>query len=193
MSIIDKKSQSEFRILTFLIIAFITSVVLLWFQYQQIETQNYQSTQRMVERINELIDQLNDVKNEYNYIKQILAISDDVLKNLTSGQRLVQTLHFVEVVWIDNETQGIIVKNTGDTPLTDFKVYLNNEQLTSLTKIGILYPGDSGIIVLPLDDWKRFHDAVCCLKITTIQGVEVQLGASKLGKFVTGYFVKIEK
>lgn len=85
-------------------------------------------------------------------IKDYFGVSDELVEKIISG-RLRVSLEFVGFI---NGTNAIIVRNSGDAPLSDFLVVLDGEEVVPVIAPDILLPESYGIILFDDAAWERF-------------------------------------
>ncbi len=88
-----------------------------------------------------------DFGAKYQTLVEFLDMPKDALDKIVSGNSLVGSFSYVDAF----ETEDIIaitVKNSGDVPLSGFKVFAENAEILTDIAPDILYPQSKGIIVL---------------------------------------------
>ncbi len=100
-------------------------------------------------------------------VKDYFGISDEIIEKMAKG-RLRVSLEFTGFF----EPDGIIVRNSGDAPLSGFYMLLDNQRIPPMIAPDILFPDSYGIILLDDVAWGRFSD-VKVAEINTKQGASL--------------------
>jgi hypothetical protein len=107
----------------------------------------------------------------YDTLVHFLGIPDENINKIISSKTLEGSLSYV-YAFETEDLMVIVIKNTGDLPLSGFKVLLDNKETALEIAPDILYPQSKGALII---DKSNISSAEKTVSIKTRQNAEIRI------------------
>ncbi len=108
-------------------------------------------------------------ESEADMIKDYIGIPDEIIEKISTSRQLQASLEFGGFL---EGTNGIIIRNAGDVPLSGFGFFTDGQEVSTFISPDVLFPGSYGIILLDDTAWNSISDKKFT-QISTRQGVRL--------------------
>jgi hypothetical protein len=156
----------------------------LYFEHEEYVEQTGKTHQEILDESNRLRQRLGIIEN---------FIPEALLEGMFEGGVISMTyLEVINITISDMDTKAIVFNNSGNYPLADFEVLLNDEELEPFCKPNMVFPGEKGIVVLGPSQMADWHRTGGTVEIKSAQDVSIKVRTGKTATGLTGQFVLVE-
>ncbi|MBI2542713.1 MAG: hypothetical protein HYW24_00810 [Candidatus Aenigmarchaeota archaeon] len=131
--------------------------------------------------LREITDEINDIREKMSRIEMV--IPKGILESIYTASDAKFGMAYTEVTRYTAEgqpTATVIFKNSGTVPLSDFKVFLNGNEINPYYKPVIVFADEKGIVVLEPQQWEEWKSSEGVIEIRTVKNVSLEVSASKI-------------
>ena len=184
------KKMGNKGISVFLVAILISLVgsVLITFMFYSEHQQYAEQTEKTTQ---ELINEVNQLRNRLIIIEKFIpaALLDRMYEGGSISMTYLEVINFT-VSGID--TKAIVFNNSGNYPLTDFKVLLNENEIEPYYKPAIVFPEEKGIVVLYPSQFIEWLLTEGTIEAKSAQDVSIKVRTGKGPTGLAGSFVLIK-
>ncbi len=106
-----------------------------------------------------------------NIVRDYLGIPDEIVSKIMNSKNLKGSMEFTGNL---NGSYGIIIKNTGELPLSNFEIAADGKYIYPAVRPDILLPGSYGAIIFDEGVFKTIQESKT-VEIRTKQGAKLLL------------------
>ena len=123
-------------------------------------------------------DTLTGKDKQLHNINSFLGLPDELVQKMLSGESMKSSMRLVSII-NEKGAKGFLIENTGDSPLTGFKIVVDDTSYEPYAAPSMLLPKAKSAILVGEEMWQKIVEKQK-VAITSLQGVSLSIFAANI-------------